>query len=69
MEQLLVFANEKVVTLGYMLQNFRVWLCQMAWLSTLKGNGKVKDMKVYYALWIGSTKDGFTKITPVAGII
>ena len=41
----------------------------MAWLSTLKGNGKVKDMKVYYALWIGSTKDGFTKITPVAGMI
>ena len=67
MEQLLVFANEKVVygrhakVYGV---NFRVWFCQMAWLLTLKGNGKAEDMVVYYALWTGSTK-----ITPVAGMI
>ena len=36
----------------------------MAWLSTLKGNGKAEDMIVYYALWIGSAK-----ITSVIGII
>ena len=36
----------------------------MAWLSTLKGNGKAEDMIVYYALWIGSTK-----IIPVVGMI
>ena len=36
----------------------------MAWLSTLKGNGKAEDMIVYYALWTGSTK-----ITSVIGII
>ena len=28
----------------------------MAWLSTLKGNGKAEDMIAYYALWIGSIK-------------
>ena len=40
------------------------WFCQMAWLSTLKGNEKAEDMIVYYALWTGSTK-----ITSVVGII
>ena len=28
----------------------------MAWLSTLKGKEKAKDMTVYYALWVESTK-------------
>ena len=40
------------------------WFCQMAWFSTLKGNGKAEDMIVYRALWNGSTK-----ITLEVGII
>ena len=44
--------------------SFRMGFCQMAWLTTLKGNGKAEGMVVYYALWIASTK-----ITSVVSII
>ena len=63
MEQLLVFANERVVY-GCHASAHGAKFQSMAWLSTLKGNEKAEDMIVYYALWIGSTK-----ITPVAGMI
>ena len=59
MEQLLVFANERVVY-GHHATVHGVKFQSVV----LKGNEKAEDMILYYALWIGSTK-----IIPVVGMI
>ena len=54
--------NERVVYNGFTRVHGERF-CQMARLSTLKGNGKAEDMTVYYVLPFGSTKS-----IPVVGI-